>query len=473
MAQPQIERLESAKVFRKALDFVARSRKYPAQLRWATFDYKSFESLVSELSKMNDSLSYFLETGQKMQLLRTQQDTFLQVLQVSNRMDHLFELLSSMTKPESGRMTTKSPEEEEPDIVARATHAEKLMRLAKFKALAVAIETGVTYAGPLLSLPGSSAKFHIDLNLLELADQRPATNRQTRSLAKYGSASVWIEWRYYTPLGIEDGPPAHVVERVTKLVTLLGHDVNPPEFRIPKCYGYVLQLEQQRFGFVFENPNRTSGQIPISLRTRFASDEMPSLTERVEMAVAIAESVWYLHATNWLHKGLRSDNIVFLDANRPAAPSLCGFEYSRPARTGELTERPSFEPRDNFYRHPKAQYDLPTENGREFKKIYDIYSLGVVLLEIGLWAPIETILGITVDEHIEASTIRRIRSDLLEGGYLTRLDAQVGRAYAAATRVCLASDFDIDFGLPDEEVGARLQSEFGDKVIKKLAGISV
>jgi hypothetical protein len=52
-----------------------------------------------------------------------------------------------------------------------------------------------------------------------------------------------------------------------------------------------------------------------------------------------------------------------------------GF-FSRPYETDELHE--------NLYRHP-AQWGSPTTS---FNKLHDIYSLGVVLLEIGLWKPV-------------------------------------------------------------------------------------
>ena len=89
-----------------------------------------------------------------------------------------------------------------------------------------------------------------------------------------------------------------------------------------------------------------------------------------------------MHASNFVHKSIRPDNvIVFQDtSSQLGRPFLVGFERFRmdvavTYRFGDdLWER-------NLYRHPQRQGLLPE---KDFSMQHDIYSLGVVLLEVGL-----------------------------------------------------------------------------------------
>ena len=58
-----------------------------------------------------------------------------------------------------------------------------------------------------------------------------------------------------------------------------------------------------------------------------------------------------------------------------------GFEISRPNQPGEISEKPLFRPEDDLYRHP----DYKGSNVRSFQQPFDMYSVGVMLYEIGLW----------------------------------------------------------------------------------------
>jgi len=55
-----------------------------------------------------------------------------------------------------------------------------------------------------------------------------------------------------------------------------------------------------------------------------------------------------------------------------------------------MTEKPKFDLSQDIYRHPDAQSSQTDGN---YRKSYDIYSLGVVLIEIAFWKSIEDIVG--------------------------------------------------------------------------------
>lgn len=243
--------------------------------------------------------------------------------------------------------------------------------------------------------------------------------------------------------------------------------------------------DSSRFGVVFKSLSPSAGtddhfSTPITL-LQLLSDgtaNKPSLTIRVRIAHMVANSIWYLHATNWLHKGLRSENIVFERGSdvRNEKPFLCGFDYSRPANIGEETERPLETLLHDMYRHPKVQFDVPREGRSGFNKLHDIYSLGVVLYEIAIWKPIvKVILGDDGASPIKASLAKSVQSCLLAAEKIALLEGEAGDAVASAVRVCLDGSLmnPRDDSMSGPDSNARLQLEFGEKVVSVLNGISI
>jgi hypothetical protein len=112
-----------------------------------------------------------------------------------------------------------------------------------------------------------------------------------------------------------------VAQRISRLARLLGDREKPSEFLVPECVGYVHDKEPSRFGFVFKSlhvspaPNGRLHPPPTPPTTLLellsGGAPKPSLTTRIRIARTVATSIWYLHATNWLHKGLRSENAVW------------------------------------------------------------------------------------------------------------------------------------------------------------------
>lgn len=243
------------------------------------------------------------------------------------------------------------------------------------------------------------------------------------------------------------------------------------------CLGYIHQPENYRFGFVFEA--LLEDYVPSSLLDWLTPpNPKPSLTTRIQIARDVATSIWYLHATNWLHKGLRSENVVF-QSFVSTGPYLVGLDYSRPANPYELTGKAAGNLCHDLYRHPSTQFDFPRDGPSEFKKLYDIYSLGVVLYEIGMWKPIHEILGISLDERIRPADVKAAQTRLLSQEKLMSLAGEVGDKYMLMVASCLSGDFgfngfDQGFHNHQGNYDARLQLEFGERVIRTLnRGITV
>ena len=104
------------------------------------------------------------------------------------------------------------------------------------------------------------------------------------------------------------------------------------------------------------------------------------------------------HADKWVHKSFRSQSIIFFKRLENAAvdfknPYLVNFEYARALDTKTRWDV-DMDTERNLYRHPDRQ-GTPRKS---FNKVHDLYALGVVLLEIGLWKPV-----IKIKSEIEAT----------------------------------------------------------------------
>lgn len=153
-----------------------------------------------------------------------------------------------------------------------------------------------------------------------------------------------------------------------------------PDLHLLRCVG-VVQLHTAQFQYIFALPERCHG-VPCSLREILAGPP-PSLDVKFHMAKSLAKAVASLHAADFVHKNIRPETIiVFEDMDKERSiPYLVGFEDLRPSDahssliSDKLWER-------NLYRHPTRQGLHPQQN---YVMQHDIYSLGVCLLEIGMW----------------------------------------------------------------------------------------
>jgi len=98
------------------------------------------------------------------------------------------------------------------------------------------------------------------------------------------------------------------------------------------------------------------------------------------------------HSIGWLHQGIQSRNVCFIASAVGGAiayskPFLLGFSRSRGVGDDSFTDDDLLI---NLYRHPE-RWEPQAKNRQT--AIHDIYSLGIVLLEIGLWKTATELLG--------------------------------------------------------------------------------
>lgn len=100
---------------------------------------------------------------------------------------------------------------------------------------------------------------------------------------------------------------------------------------------------------------------------------------------------------------------------------------------------PDFEPEPNLYRHPERQ-GKPT---RQFQRRHDIYALGVVLLEIGLWATMSRVMQSKIREAETTGRLPRAKKVTADLVALAQqgLPREMGHGYSQAVVTCLTADF--------------------------------
>jgi hypothetical protein len=187
--------------------------------------------------------------------------------------------------------------------------------------------------------------------------------------------------------------------------------VDPLIFGILQCRGVIRIIESSSgrpssFDFVFPIPSGLSNE-PRSLRWYLSEGLDHTLTDRFRLAKQVAKSISYVHTLGYVHKNLRPETVLGFPTTDSAFGMffLVGFEQVRIA-DGRFTRRSGdTDWEKNLYRHPHRQGLNPEDI---YTMQHDIYSLGVCLLEIGLWesfvsyeetvSPLPTAaLGITAD----------------------------------------------------------------------------
>ena len=180
-------------------------------------------------------------------------------------------------------------------------------------------------------------------------------------------------------------PPNLVTGHVRDLARVLAI-VDPLQFFILACQGIIKVLKPsgsiESFQLLFQVPKSLHN--PRSFREVLLTAPRGSLANCFYFAKQLAQAVMFVHTTNFVHKNLRPETIlVFHQDTRPDVelPFLVGFQSFRPA-DGMTYLNGDAEWYKDIYRHPTRQGTLPEDC---YQMQHDIYSLGVCLLELGIW----------------------------------------------------------------------------------------
>ncbi|CAO2648655.1 Nn.00g079220.m01.CDS01 [Neocucurbitaria sp. VM-36] len=220
-------------------------------------------------------------------------------------------------------------------------------------------------------------------------------------LARYNREPVLVEWK------LVEGP---LWEQMHKQVQCLAVMLASPAGKDSQsllCIGYLPWEERELYALVYNIPGDPKQEV-WSLKTLYdliAEQPHLSLRSRFEIANKMAHVLWQLHTAGWLHKSLRSSNIIYLAPKGASAvdflqspPYLIGYEYARPDTTSAavFTQLPDTELLNDLYRHPQAR----GVRREKYRKQFDMYALGCILLEIGLWQQLCSIAATFLDTNL-------------------------------------------------------------------------
>ncbi|RGP78809.1 het-s domain-containing [Fusarium longipes] len=247
-------------------------------------------------------------------------------------------------------------------------------------------------------------------------------------------------------------------------------DSSPLTFGTLKCKGIVQSSTEPSLTFVFGVPEGYS--TVRSCRELLLSGVIPdSLTKRLKIARQLVSAVYYIHLYEFVHKNIIPETILTLE--RPGEASddmtvcLVGFQLFR------YVEGPT-----NTYKADRTDilYQHPSRLGSErvnFVMQHDIYSLGVCLLEIGLWQSLvnyqagEATLR-NCEGHLENLGPDSIKERLISISR-TQLRATMGDIYSRVVETCLTclDEGNEDFGDP-KEFEVQNGVEVGSRYVKKV-----
>lgn len=318
-----------------------------------------------------------------------------------------------------------------------------------------------------ITMRGATPRGPLSYKLLE---RTPASAHAVpiRELATYDGALVLVEWKI-----VERGLETKLKHRIKTLAALL-YDVKSSSFHSLNCLGFLKDTSTGNYGYLFQLPEGNASTL-MSLTDVLALNTMtPSLNDRIGLSIALVETILQLHTSGWLHKGVRSDNILFFPQKDLSAdityPFLEGYEYARADNPSDMTESPALQQEANLYRHPA----LLRRDRESFQKAFDLYALGCVLIEIGLWTSLTTVLlhflrkektvakslttripstDLVYKDKSEIAELNLSRAKLIRGigaGSIGEaLKFAAGRRFADVVQVCLSAG-DVTKGSDDD-----------------------
>ncbi|KAM0229424.1 hypothetical protein ACHAPO_009967 [Fusarium lateritium] len=400
------------------------------RFKWAAKDREEFKDILTELTKCNDNLRNLIRP--------TQADTLRQ-------QTVLLETIKAGQDNQSTLLSVQRDMISNPDSLIAILHHTRELQAIK---------------------PEDLAQRFVRLNEAQVSFERRHVSPEFFQTGTYRDHNgfpqpIFMEWKF---IERGDGFRTQLVERIKTLGALLSL-ANSSEYRRPQCLGIYDDAKYEhesngarRFAFVYSLPP-TNIAVPSSLSSLLQKSEKskarPPLGERFILAYRLASAVYMFHASHWLHKGLRADRILFPLETDITSPWITGFQFSRPAEDVSLETRRTGDPRLEMYNHP--------DGGSGWTKLKDIYSLGILLWEIGYWRPIyEAKFSKMSGEEVKRSLLNDLQGD---SGRMW--DGLMGKMYMDVVRCCLKGDFGVVSGQSEQEANV-LSTLFFQKVLREL-----
>lgn len=222
---------------------------------------------------------------------------------------------------------------------------------------------------------------------------------------------------------------------------LLGFTVDPNGPRCAMVYalpdGHDHKSLQQ---------HRTLGSLIGASNNQESSQ--PALEDRFRLAYNLALSIMGYFSQGETHQYINSGNVLLIGTKEHMHHSNLPRELRSPYLLQScqdfLSRLQAEEPfAATIYRHP--DHDI---HASEVVPAYDIYSLGLLLLEIGLWIPLQKLWKPKYDRSIFMERVQRI--------YAHKLAPKCGSKYMRVVQKCLQAPSELQYRNNYEDAGAFL-----------------
>ncbi|KAK0708221.1 prion-inhibition and propagation-domain-containing protein [Lasiosphaeris hirsuta] len=489
---------------------------HPSRVRWIMIDEEAFKGLLEDIHVLTERLHELMRDHREKRIDDITAKTYREMILARNNIQDLRDMLDAV----GSLIATSSNTRKERDAHHNDRALQDLVQLKKISRTSDAILSRLAKNSALdvqksLDDLGITVQKYTENQLIQdfgWSEDPDMLARPRGVLATSdGDTPVWVEWK---PLG--DVPIGHPKDKETALRTValaeMLHIPKPASLHTPECIGFFDDREVsgvERYGWIFKMPEGSDYDTRVtSLYSVLGDvDHKPSLSQRVVLASKLCATVLNLHAVNWLHKGIFSENVIFhfnqcaeddegntvkLGSYDPEKPLLSGFEFSRP--DGTTTTAREANPHFDLYRWPGIQRQPPME--RNSRKTYDLYSLGLVLLEIAHWQPLHQIMHLGGEKgerkDVPLKDSKLVRDWLLgiqagapfekvrKPNPLTELRNITGDRYWKAVKRCIWAHGEEGFGIDeledqsnDSQMGTLLQEAFTVHVVEELEGVNV
>jgi hypothetical protein len=280
---------------------------------------------------------------------------------------------------------------------------------------------------------------------------RRDSNPGRKSSIKHGETPVLLDFgeRYASSDASYIKPDPDRYEELSSTLEWIFQESATSYQGFLRLEGWTVDTANPRCAYVYEVPlmHRSLKPDDIHLQPRSLlsflqnggdtdSTNVPSLENRFRLAHNIASSLMLLHGKGVSHRNISSNNVIFFVGGNFLSPSdkiwkgpvlrlpyLTAF-HQRSSIDQDCSDDPIFT---GIYQHP----NLGEGQRTKYTLAHDLYSLGLILLEIGLWMPI--------GKFWKAKYTRRDFKARLQEIYLRKLSGKCGEGYMNVVLHCMTA----------------------------------
>ncbi|CAE7016478.1 hypothetical protein CFE70_010620 [Pyrenophora teres f. teres 0-1] len=205
------------------------------------------------------------------------------------------------------------------------------------------------------------------------------------------------------------------------------------------CMGYIDDSPNMRSLIIYRAPqSHPWASNPPSLYDVISKGltSRPSMGSRFLTARALASTLLETHASSWVHGNLQSRSVAMLPrslSDLELSPFLVGWGVLQPLESTHFALEP------NLYRH----HDRFGRPSSEYRNEHEIYSLGVILLEVGLWRTMEKIFARRLEKTAifdmsqQQDLFNRVHNTILDWANSIEIEREMGKVYSQVVLKCL------------------------------------